>query len=450
MTADDLQLKSLRLAVYAVLIVSSLSAVTAHICSARSRDGHTPFFSANDRSRWLMISALVDEGTYAIDKVMQRPGWKSIDMVRHTGRDGQLHYYSSKPTLLPTLLAAEYAALKRLTGTNLAEHPFYVARVMLIVSNVLPLLLLLVLLVRWVEEHGQTDWGRIFVVACAAWGTFLTTFAVTLNNHLPAAVCVMIAVACLFRVSRDARPATMYFALAGFAAAFAAANELPAMSFLVLVAGWMAWISPRQTLLAFLPAALLVAGGFYLTNFLAHESLRPPYAHRTPGDDWYDYPGSYWYGGRRGVDLGEPSRLRYGLHVLVGHHGVFSLTPIWLLSMLGIVKGWRTSHDRQRWLSRMTLLLTVVCLVFYILLRPPGDRNYGGVTSGFRWVFWLIPLWLLTLMPMADSLAPSRRGRWIGLALLAVSVFSASYAAGNPWSHPWIYQYWQSLGWVPQ
>ncbi len=28
----------------------------------------------------------------------------------------------------------------------------------------------------------------------------------------------------------------------------------------------------------------------------------------------------------------------YALHVLVGHHGIFSLTPIWLLSVLaGIV-----------------------------------------------------------------------------------------------------------------
>ena len=88
-----------------------MAAVTGRIGSARSRDGHTPFFSANDRSRWSMISALVDEGTYVIDRVRERPGWKTIDMVRHVGRDGQPHYYSSKPTLLPTLLAAEYCVI---------------------------------------------------------------------------------------------------------------------------------------------------------------------------------------------------------------------------------------------------------------------------------------------------------------------------------------------------
>ena len=71
----------------------------------------------------------------------------------------QPHYYSSKPTLLPTLLAAEYGLIKQLTGTSLVEHPFYVGRLMLILSNVLPLLLMWVLLVRWVEEHGQIRLG---------------------------------------------------------------------------------------------------------------------------------------------------------------------------------------------------------------------------------------------------------------------------------------------------
>ena len=36
-----------------------------------------------------------------------------------------------------------------------------------------------------------------------------------------------------------------------------------------------------------------------------------------------------------GIDRGEPSPAVYALHVLVGHHGIFSLTPIWLLSAWG-------------------------------------------------------------------------------------------------------------------
>jgi len=37
------------------------------------------------------------------------------------------------------------------------------------------------------ERYGATDWGRLFVVAAAAFGTLLTLFLITFNNHVPAA-----------------------------------------------------------------------------------------------------------------------------------------------------------------------------------------------------------------------------------------------------------------------
>ncbi|MDE0940771.1 MAG: hypothetical protein OSA43_12525, partial [Pirellulales bacterium] len=62
-----------------------------------------PFLSANDRSRWCTIRALVDDGTFAIDQIVTDPEdharWQTIDMVKHA-RNGEPHLYSSKPTLL--------------------------------------------------------------------------------------------------------------------------------------------------------------------------------------------------------------------------------------------------------------------------------------------------------------------------------------------------------------
>ena len=68
----------------------------------------------------------------------------------------------------------------------------------------------------------------------------------------------------------------------------------------------------------------------------------------------------------------------------------------------------------------MIAALTLVCLVFYIGLRPQEDRNYGGMTSGFRWMFWFTPLWLVAMLPAADRLARSagRHGVCRGAALL--------------------------------
>jgi hypothetical protein len=97
-------------------------------------------------------------------------------------------------------------------------------------------------------------------------------------------------------------------------------------------------------------------------------------------------------------------------------------------------------------LAAIVIGVTLVCLVFY-LTRPLIDRNYGGVSCGFRWMFWFIPLWLICLVPAADWLLARRWGRVTAILLLAVSVFSATYATANPWSHPWLWQWGEFAGW---
>jgi hypothetical protein len=410
-----------------------------------------PFLSANDRSRWLTVRALVDHGTFEIDDVMDANVWNTIDMVQHKGRDGQPHLYSSKPPLLSVVLAGVYWGAQKVTGWTLADNPYEVGRVMLLLVNVLPLALMGMLIARWADRYGSSDWGRILVVATAALGTLLTPFAVVLNNHVVAAVCTAIAVDAFLRNWSGDDRRCRWFAVAGFFAAFAAADDLPALSLLALLSAAMFARNWRAWLTRFLPAAGLVVAAFFATNYAAHESFRPPYMHRSQSDrsdNWYDYSymldgkqrASYWRD-PQGLDRGEESRLVYGLHVLIGHHGVLSLTPIWLLSVWGAWMWMRGSDERLRQIALGVALVTVVCLVFYIGLRPQQDRNYGGMTAGFRWLFWQAPLWLLVMIPAADRVARTRRGMAVALVLLAFSVFSASYPTWNPWTQPWIYNW---------
>ena len=109
--------------IYWILIVCSVAAVAVRVANVGDVEtGELPFQSANDRSRWCTIRSLGDLGTYEIDSVIAEDGdgdqWNTIDKVVHLGQDGKLHYYSSKPTLLPTLLAIEYRVVKRVTGGN--------------------------------------------------------------------------------------------------------------------------------------------------------------------------------------------------------------------------------------------------------------------------------------------------------------------------------------------
>jgi hypothetical protein len=185
--------------------------------------------------------------------------------------------------------------------------------------------------------------------------------------------------------------------------------------------------------------------------------LIPPYAHRQAGANWYEYRylkdgkprDSYWMHPetRSPIDQGEPSTALYALHVLVGHHGVFSLTPIWLIAAVGVGL---CCADRSRGLASLGWLVAVtsiVCLTFYIL-RPLDDRNYGGMTSGFRWAFWFAPLWLACMLPAADALAERRWARWLACGLLCLSAMSAAYPTWNPWVQPWLTDLLLHLDWV--
>ena len=95
-------------------------------------------------------------------------------------------------------------------------------------------------------------------------------------------------------------------------------------------------------------------------------------------------------------------------------------------------------------MGALTLMLLIVVIGFYII----RTGNYGGWTAGPRWLIWLTPFLLLTMLPAADWLAPRRWGRILAYAFLAVSVISASYPAWNPWRQPWLYNLMEKLDWI--
>jgi hypothetical protein len=168
---------------------------------------------------------------------------------------------------------------------------------------------------------------------------------------------------------------------------------------------------------------------------------------------WYRYEGSHWNKQgteRRGIDYAadQESRGTYAFHLLLGHHGLFSLTPIWLMSIFGwaMIAMDRDGHGTiWRDVNLAGAAAWLIVVLFFALIV--GTRNYGGWTCGPRWFFWLTPFGLLALLPAADRVARSRGGRGLALALLGLSVLSAHYSLANPWRHPWIYHAMEACGW---
>ncbi len=521
-----------------------MAMITARIVTVEKSDSkyRTPFLSANDASRWCTVRSLGDNNVYEIDRGIEEEGpirWDSIDKVEHVGPDGVMHSYSSKPTLFPTLVAGLYKALKFTTGLQISTETFAVTRILLVLVNGFSFGVFLWFAALMINSVPVRDWTRYFLLAAAGFGTYLSTFTVTLNNHLPAAACVMVALYLMSEIWRDSGRSKgrkqpvggLGYAFAGLSAAFAVANEQPALAFFCCVGLVCLIRSPRKTLLAFCPAAIIVAAGVFGTNWLAHGTWKPAYAHRSDGaviatvagnfsdpldrgflpnelreaiagelaferpvvtqgewpstpeteqrwvvrdqrsaaqmavvkseagdyqlrawGNWYDYPGSYWLTSndnkKSEVDRGQESVPLYLFHVLFGHHGIFSLTPLWVLSlagMLALMFGVKLGGVfPMRWLGGMGMLISIVVIAFY-LSRPAIDRNYGGVTCVLRWLLWLAPIWLVSMLPVVDWLAGSKGGKFVCFLLLLLSIISASISADNPWVHPWLYEVW---GWT--
>lgn len=408
----------------------------------------TPMFSANDRSRWCTVWALVHEGTYQIDKIVTRPGWNTIDKVQIVDSvQKKEHFYSSKPPLLATMVAGLYWGLNEIFGFDLYEQPYETIYVILIIINWLPMIVGLALLAMMVERYAETDASRILVIIAAAFATFWTPFLVTFNNHTVAIVSVICTLYPLLRIWRDDERAPIYFIAAGFFGAFTACNELPAAIFGMTLFVMLVIKFPQPTLRLFVPAALVPILAFLVTNYIAIGEWMPAYS--KFGGPAYNYVGSYWLA-PKGIDKGGDSWWLYLLNCLVGHHGIFSLTPLWGLTVAAWVRVARSPKQTiatplaiVTWLS---LGLTVVVVGFYLMQTK--SYNYGGMTSGLRWAFWLIPFWLLGLVPIVDQWGHRRGFQLLTAVLLAISVFSVRYPHLNPWQHPWLFKLLESWKYI--
>ena len=398
--------------------------------------------SANDRSRWATVWSLAERDTWKIDEIITQPGWDTIDKVRHED-----HFYSSKPPLLPWLVSIVYRIVKGTTGWNLLDNTQSVTRTILLFVNLIPMLVAMLLLGLLVERHAKSRFTLVFLLITFGFGTFLTTFQTVLNNHLPAAVCLTIAIYAIVKIKVEKSSSAWWYFLVGLFAALLCTNEIPAAPFGILAFLWLLKENVKKTLLFFVPAALVPLGAFFWLNYDCTGGLRPFYAFYGTEKYRYIYKGipSYWKN-PSGIDANEESPWSYFFNCTVGHHGIYSLTPVFLLSLVGWFGVRKKTEFPLRFLLWTGLGLTILLLGFY--LSRTQNYNYGGKTVGLRWTFWLIPFWLISMIPVLDSFSQSRKKSSVACLLLLGSLITSVSSVWHPWEHPWIYRLAERQGWV--
>jgi hypothetical protein len=124
-----------------------------------------PTSRANDLSRWNTVYALNNSGSYAIDGF---PMGATKDHVLRVVA-GESHFYSSKPAVMATWVAAVYQPLFRL-GWPLDARS---RGIILAFVNLLPLGLFLWFYWRYLEDARFGPATRFTAFAVAAAGTYL-------------------------------------------------------------------------------------------------------------------------------------------------------------------------------------------------------------------------------------------------------------------------------------
>jgi hypothetical protein len=424
----------------------------------------TPLQSANDRSRWATVWSLVERRTYRIDEIDQQPAWATIDKVRvGESPDGPWHFYSSKPPLLSTIVAGLYAIERHTLGWGLFRHPVGVSRLLLLIVNVWPFLLMLRSLRRSLVLLQTSECLRLIVLAAAGFGSLLNPYLTTLNNHTPAAAAAMLAMEAALRLVVASRAGSgipagsviagsviagpWTFAALGFFAALTSTMELPAAVFGVLAFLLALRCDVRKTWASFVPAAVIPLAAFCVTNWVATGGIKPFYAGYGSSLYVYEHNGvpSYW-SQPRDLDANAESLPAYLFHCLIGHHGLLSLSPVLLLSVAGVVLAWRPGTlVQRRFVAAMAGVLTIAMLGFY--LSRTQNYNYGGNSFALRWMLWLSPLWWLAMVPAAERVRKSRSRVAVGV-LLAASILTVSWSLDRPWKPSWLYEAMESAGWI--
>lgn len=322
------------------------------------------------------------------------PPFSTVDMICVPDAEGNPRFYSSKPPLLSTCAAGVVIGIEKIASWfaghpyTFRDHPMFYMRLTVILLQVIPFLIMVWVIRLHVVEQTDSTFVQNFCIAAAALATYLTSYAAPLNNHLVAACCVMFAIHAVVRIWRDGRREWYWFLMAGLFGGLCHALELPATLLTVVVWAAVFHKARRRALLISLPAMLIPIAASLYTTYLVTGSVQPiPMRFNEAGGPFH-YEGSYWHANKYwphngyGIDSLQEPKQWYLFNLVVGHHGFFSLTPLFVIGLIGMGRHLAGSRKRRAVLCTLVLAGAVSGVGFLWHSDLGGSSlSWSGVAS---------------------------------------------------------------------
>ena len=377
------------------------------------------------RSRLATVVALAHYGTWHIDRPEGGPPIsfeeRTIDKVKVGDR-----LISSKPPMLSLAMTAEYLLIKAFFGWRL-DNEEEAGRIVTLMSFTLvgiPYLITLLFFDKTAALILSGMASRTVGLAALAFGTQLWGYSTHINNHVPAACLLMIALYFAIGLgSGKLSPRPWRFVMFGICGALAVTIDMPSGAFVALAGVYLLSRFPKQTLawvgLGALPP---LAIHFGVMIFVTGSPL-PVQMNK----DLYFFENSYWRNPRNVDALNEPIGT-YLFHMTFGRAGLFALYP---MTVLGLLAGALATARRDP-LFRPLLVIGLAGFIAISAYYALSTNNYGGVAFGFRWYIIAMPVLLLMGTRCLSQCAKPWQWALVGL-LLAVSIFSGWQCSRHPW-----------------
>ncbi|HVZ32071.1 MAG TPA: hypothetical protein VG963_06590, partial [Polyangiaceae bacterium] len=388
------------------------------------QDDASPRDNANTSSRYATIEALVDHGTYAIDATHYV---QTIDKYMAGG-----HYISSKPPTLPTLAAGVYWVYEQLTGKTIARAEGPIVRLTSLFTGGLGHLIFLIYFYRLCVLLLRRDVATVACMAGACFGYLGIAYATRINELSTAAALGICGLyyACAIRHGHAQRP--WHWVIAGLVLGLLPAIDLPGLAISGLIGMYLLAHDWRKTLIWFVPALLPGLVTHLALTYAISGSLKPFYFN----SDLKAFKGFAFHGNAGGIDAVYEQKATYAFNVLLGHHGVFSMTPLLAFGLWELV-----SCLRRRRLLRESLVCAGAVAAFFTFFIW-RTHNYGGWCVGMRWLVPVMPFLLLYFGVWIDRVRLHWRWCIPVLAAFAVSGFNVQDGLENPYQyslwHNWV------------
>ncbi|NJS12287.1 MAG: hypothetical protein HC789_18885 [Microcoleus sp. CSU_2_2] len=372
-----------------------------------------PTAAHNDASRLATIESLVDFHTLIIDN--SRFVW-TIDKYLYQG-----HFYSDKPPIL-SIYGSFFYALLKIVGISFSNRYSFT------------IFLLIILVVGGATAIGMVyfyktlkfleipeNWIDVLLII-AGTGTLLMPYSTVFNNHVVSASLLMAGFYYLLRVKESIR----YSLISGLLITLAGSIDVVAFIFVPFLAVSLL-NKPLKSKIVFSLACALVLVIYFQLNLYTSGSLRPP----SMNPSLWQYPGSAFdRTNLSGLAYHSDFQalLNYAFHMIVGHRGLISYTPILVFSIFGFVKIFQNKELKYRQEYLLILLASSAYVLMYIL----RSNNYSGSAYGVRWYANLMFLLCLPLAQISEDIKNSQRLKQAFIIVSCMSIIISFVGINNP------------------